>query len=88
MHLAYDLDAGALYVKFSDPAVVATVELDENTMVDIAPGGALAGIEVLDYSKPWALETILAGFQVSEDDAAILRAVHAAESKAAELTVA
>lgn len=68
----YDAAADALYIKLSSYPVVSTVEIDEDTNVDLAASGALIGIEVLAPDRPWPLHRILSRFAISNEDAAML----------------
>jgi len=72
----YDADADALYIKLSSNPVVSTVEIAEDTNVDLAASGALIGIEVLNPDRPWPLHRILNRYAISDADAAMLMAAY------------
>ncbi len=59
MRLKYDLNVGALYIRLSDEPVARTVELDDNTNVDLDSAGLVIGIEVISIRHPWALSRVL-----------------------------
>ena len=50
MHITYDPEVDALYIRFED-ATVTTKELTEGIAVDLDAEGKLAGIEILDCLK-------------------------------------
>ena len=52
MRITYDPQAEAVYIRFTDErAQVTTIRLTEDVAVDIASGGRVIGIEVLDDSE-------------------------------------
>jgi len=69
MRLKYDLNVGALYIRLSDEAVARTVELDDNTNIDLDPDGVVVGIEVISIRHPWLLSRVLQEYRlpVGED---------------------
>ncbi|MFG3441580.1 DUF2283 domain-containing protein [Nonomuraea sp. NPDC047897] len=75
MRLSYDLDADALYIYISDAPVTKTVEIDDETMVDLDSNGELVGIEVITIDRIWPLDEVLRRFRVSEEDVRQLRAL-------------
>ena len=71
-----DWDARALYIRLTDGTVARTLEVDSDpcTMVDLDASGGLIGIEVIDPGRMWPLHKILAGYDISDLDAAMLMA--------------
>lgn len=45
--LTYDAEANALYIRFSDHAVVDTLELSRSTYLDVDADGVPIGFEIL-----------------------------------------
>jgi uncharacterized protein YuzE len=74
MRIDYDLDADALYVTLLDEPVAKTQDIEDLTFVDVTEDGRLAGIEVVGLTRAWALEKVLAQFELPENDAQQLRA--------------
>jgi uncharacterized protein YuzE len=74
MRLKYDLSVGALYIRLSHYAVARTVEIDDNTNVDVDDLGQPVGIEVISVAHPWPLETLIKRFGISGADEAQLLA--------------
>ena len=74
MRLTYDLDAGALYIGLSEQDVARTRQVDDNTLVDLDAEGHPAGIEITSIDHPWAVDEVLRGFDIPEQDAAQIRA--------------
>ena len=72
----YDAAVDALYIKLSSNPVASTVEIDEDTNVDLAASGALVGIEVLNPDRPWPLHRILNRYAISDADAVMLMAAY------------
>jgi uncharacterized protein YuzE len=64
MRLKYDLNVGALYIRLSDRAVSRTVELDDNTNIDLDSAGSVIGIEVISINHPWALSRVLQDYRL------------------------
>jgi uncharacterized protein YuzE len=64
MQLKYDLTVGALYVRLSDEPVTRTLEIDDNTFVDLDGDGDIVGIEVISIEHPWALADILRDYDI------------------------
>ncbi|GAB3279057.1 hypothetical protein GCM10027589_05440 [Actinocorallia lasiicapitis] len=73
MRLDFDFDANALYVALSDAVVARTVEIDEETFVDLDEAGRPVGIEVIDYGRPWPLAKILAQYELGSGEVEQLR---------------
>ena len=73
MQLEFDLSVGALYVRLADGPVVRTVELDDNTNVDVAGDGTVVGIEVVDVDLPWQLDGVLDSFSIPQAEVDQLR---------------
>jgi uncharacterized protein YuzE len=71
---SYDLSANALYITVTDHQVARTAEIDTGTLVDVDAAGAIVGIEVLNFDRPWPLTKILGLFTVAPEDADQLRA--------------
>ena len=74
MRLKYDLNVGALYVRLTDGMVARTVDLDDNTSVDLDDAGNVIGIEVISIAHPWALGDVLRDYSIPADEATQLRA--------------
>jgi uncharacterized protein YuzE len=74
MHLKYDLNVGALYIRLSDQAVARTQDIDDNTSVDLDDAGNVVGIEVVSIAHPWPLNDILRDYTIPAAEAAQLRA--------------
>ena len=64
MKAKYDAESDALYVRFSDGAVVDTEEMRPGLMVDLDADGRIIAIELLDASEHLApgadLKTMIA----------------------------
>ncbi len=73
VRIDYDLDADALYVTLSDRGVAETLEIDEETHVDVDSAGRPTGIEVISFRRVWPLDRILDRFEIDDADAAVLR---------------
>jgi len=74
MHLKYDLNVGALYIRLSDQAVARTRDIDDNTSVDLDDAGNVVGIEVVSIAHPWPLNDILRDYSIPAAEVAQLRA--------------
>ncbi|WP_067471559.1 DUF2283 domain-containing protein [Actinomadura hibisca] len=74
MKIDYDFDANALYITLSDAPTARTVEIDPETMVDLDAAGKPVGIEVIAPNVGWPLSRIIAEYDISQEDAARLRA--------------
>lgn len=76
MRLDYDFDVNALYIGLAHPdaEVARTVEIDDNTGVDLAADGTVVGIEVISLAHPWPVADILARFPIPEAEERQLRA--------------
>lgn len=55
--LAYDREANALYIRFTDQEVAETVELSESVYVDMDADGEPVGFEIL-HAEPSGLASI------------------------------
>lgn len=73
MQLRYDLNVGALYVRLSGEPVTRTLEVDDNTFVDLDSGGDIVGIEVVSIEHPWALADVLRDYDIPPFEQAQLR---------------
>jgi uncharacterized protein YuzE len=69
MRLDYDLDADALYIAVHEGTVARTVEIDDETLVDLDADGLLVGIEVVSFRRAWPLNAILDRYDVPAEDA-------------------
>jgi len=56
MRITYDQNVDALYIRFKE-TTVTTKHLGEGIAADYDADGLLAGIEVLDAVKGWAIRT-------------------------------
>src|SRR5215468_3587207 len=74
MHLKYDLNVGALYIRLSDQAVARTRDIDDNTSVALDDAGNVVGIEVVSIAHPWPLNDILRDYSIPAAEVAQLRA--------------
>lgn len=51
MKITYDREVDAVYIRLNDdPAQVTTQCLSEDVAINVAPNGAIVGIEILDAS--------------------------------------
>lgn len=50
MKLKYDDQADAIYLTFKNGKVNKTLEVGENTLIDIDEKGKILGLEILDFS--------------------------------------
>jgi uncharacterized protein YuzE len=82
MRLDFDLNVGALYIRLSDQPVVTTDEAGDNANVDLDQVGRVVGIEVTSAAHRWPLAAILDSYQISEAEAAQLRAYFLPQAKA------
>ena len=74
MHLKYDLNVGALYIRLTDEPAARTREIDDNTFVDLDESGDVIGIEVISIHHAWALDDVLRGYSIPAHEVAQLRA--------------
>jgi uncharacterized protein YuzE len=51
MKVSVDRETDALYVRFSDDAVVETAEVRPGVMFDYSADGRIVGMEILDASR-------------------------------------
>jgi uncharacterized protein YuzE len=72
----YDADADALYLAFTDADVARTHCIDDGTIVDMDASGAIVGIEVLRPARDWPVDQILAAYEFSPVDRALLEAMY------------
>jgi len=54
MKVNFDSDTDALFVRFSDDAIVETVEVRPGVMFDYAADGKIVGFEILEASRTLA----------------------------------
>lgn len=64
--VAYDPEANALYMRFSDNEIAETLELSESVYVDVDADGVPVGLEVLDASS-----NLMTGLPSLPDSAAL-----------------
>ena len=57
MHITYDPEVDALYIKFEE-TTVTTKNLTEGIALDYNAKGKLSGIEILDVSKRFNKDTL------------------------------
>jgi uncharacterized protein YuzE len=74
MRLEYDLAVGALYISLTDGSVARTVQIDDNTAVDVDAAGSVVGIEVCSVGHGWPLSAILREYDIPAEDTAQLLA--------------
>lgn len=49
MEISYDLRLGVAYIRFRKQEVgLKTIQIDEDTYIDVAPDGMISGIELLN----------------------------------------
>jgi len=72
--LEYDLDVGALYIRFAQLPIATTKEFGDNANVDLDAAGRVVGIEVISAAHRWPLIEILAAYELESADLAQLRA--------------
>jgi uncharacterized protein YuzE len=70
MKIFYDKEVDAAYIRLSDQKPSGVVEVSEGINVDMTDKGQIVGIEILDASKKFPLESL----SVCEFDDDILRA--------------
>lgn len=80
MTLAYDNEADALAIKLADGIVDRTVEVDAGTLVDLDATGQVLVIEVIQPARRWPLDAVLAQFEISDEDAAVLRGIQGGDN--------
>lgn len=78
MKLSVDTTADAMYIELADRSgkVARTVAIDDRTNVDLDAEGTLLGIEVIAPGRFWPLAEILARYEVSRDDQAMIMALY------------
>lgn len=59
MKVHYDKEVDALYIKFSNQKPDGVVEIAEGVNIDTTTDGKLSGIEIINASKKFDLNTIL-----------------------------
>ena len=70
MKIFYDKEVDAAYIRLSDQEPSGVVEISEGINVDMTDKGQIVGIEILDASKKFPLESL----SVCEFDDNVLRA--------------
>ena len=58
MKISYDKEADAAYIQFSDEQPIGVVEADDILNMDLTEDDRLVGIEILDASKKFPVETL------------------------------
>ncbi|MCS6989326.1 MAG: DUF2283 domain-containing protein [Chloroherpetonaceae bacterium] len=58
MKIEYDAEIDAAYIRMSDKQPLGVIEIAEGIAIDIGENDALIGIEILDASKRFPLETL------------------------------
>ena len=78
MKIGVDTTADAMYIELADRSgkVARTVSIDDGTMCDLDAEGHLLGIEVIGPGRFWPLAEILARYEVSRDDQAMIMAMY------------
>lgn len=77
MRYCYDGEADALYVRFREDRPQRQVRLTDGTIVDLGPGDAIIGVEVLVPSSTW--DPALGGrFVLEPSESVLLHALAAA----------
>ena len=59
MKVHYDSDVDALYLSLSDDKPDGVIEISEGVNLDTTSTGRIAGIEILDASKKFDIDTIM-----------------------------
>jgi uncharacterized protein YuzE len=78
MNLIYDTEADALAISLGEGIVAQTIAIGTGTLVDVDEAGRLVAIEVHNPARRWPLEEILEQYEVSAENAEMLRAVRGA----------
>ncbi|MGH8906373.1 MAG: DUF2283 domain-containing protein [Egibacteraceae bacterium] len=74
MRLEYDADADALYVRLRDTQAVARSEqVEPGTIVDLDRFGSPIGLEILSPFRPWAIDDLVALYDIDPAVVAQLR---------------
>ena len=58
MHITYDKQADAMYIKFQEGKFIANKEIKEGIIIDIGENNSLLGIEILEVSTRFQLKDI------------------------------
>jgi len=58
MKVSYDKEVDAAYIRLSDLKPVGVVEISEGVNLDMTEAGEIVGIEILDASKKFPLESL------------------------------
>ena len=58
MQITYDTQADALYIKFQEGKFTKNKEVEQGLVLDIGEGGVLLGLEILDASSRFPIESI------------------------------
>jgi len=58
MKISYDKEVDAAYIKLSDQKPSGVVEIAEGVNLDMTQAGEIAGIEILNASKKFPLESL------------------------------
>jgi len=58
MKIHYDQDVDAAYLRLSEEAPSGVVEISEGVNLDLTEDGKIVGIEILDASKKFPLQSL------------------------------
>ena len=58
MKISYDKEVDAAYLKLSDGQPSGVIEISEGVNLDVTEDGKIIGIEILDATKKFPLETL------------------------------
>jgi len=58
MKITYDKEVDAAYLKLSDGQPSGVIEISEGVNLDLTEDGKLIGIEILDATKKFPLQTL------------------------------
>jgi uncharacterized protein YuzE len=58
MKIYYDKEVDAAYIRLSDQKPTGVIEISEGINVDVTDKGEIVGIEILDASKKFPLQSL------------------------------
>jgi len=58
MKIFYDKEVDAAYIRFSDERPVGVIEITEDINMDVTSSGEVVGIEILDVSKKFPIDSL------------------------------
>lgn len=75
IEIRVDTTVNAAYIRLSENAVVRTVDVNDQIMVDVDEYGVAVGIEVLDEGEPLPFQQLVDDFHVHSDVVELLRLI-------------